>query len=64
MVHRTFKLLSPKGEIAIVQRPEAVVEFLIYPKSGENIQFEMERKDAFDFAMELLQHLYRLGPIE
>ncbi|MDD3580359.1 MAG: hypothetical protein PHW74_04965 [Desulfobacca sp.] len=64
MVHRTFKVLNPEGEIAVVQRPEGVVEFVIYPKTGDNFEFRMARKDAFDFAMELLQHLYRLGPSE
>ena len=62
MVHRTFKVLKPEGEIAVAQRPEAVVEFLIYPKTGEKIQFETSRQDAFDFAMEMHQHLHRLGP--
>jgi len=64
MVHRTFKVLNPEGEIAVVQRPEGVVEFVLYPKTGDNLEFRMARKDAFDFAMELLQHLYRLGPAD
>jgi len=54
--------LNPEGEIAVVQRPEGVVEFVIYPKTRDNLEFRRARKDAFDFAMELLQYLYRLGP--
>ena len=32
--HRTYKTLEPKGEIAVVQRPEGTVKILFYTCSG------------------------------
>jgi hypothetical protein len=65
MVHRTFKTLEPKGEIAVVQRPEGVLKIVVYTGSGEkrkeHSELLLERNAAFDFAMEILQHAYRLG---
>jgi hypothetical protein len=59
--HRTFKVHSPEGEIAVVQRPDKLLKVVFYPKSGEHLEFLFEKQDAFDLAMEMLQHLYRLG---
>ncbi len=61
MVHRTFKTLEPKGEIAVAQKPEGVLKMMIYTGSVTHFEFTMESKAAFDFAMEILQHAYRLG---
>ncbi|MBM4275546.1 MAG: hypothetical protein FJ134_13955 [Deltaproteobacteria bacterium] len=69
MAHRTYKTLKPEtGEIAVVQRPEGVLKIVIYTGSGvkqkEHAEVLLDRKTAFDFAMELLQHAYRLGEAE
>jgi len=69
MVHRTYNTLKPeKGEIAVVQRPEGVLKIVVYTGSGvtqkEHAEVLLDRKTAFDFAMELLQHAYRLGEAE
>jgi hypothetical protein len=65
IVHRTYKTLEPAGEIAVVQRPEGVVKVVVYTGSGEkqkeHFSISLERQAAFDFAMEMLQHAYRLG---
>jgi hypothetical protein len=65
MAHRTYKILEPDGEIAVAQRPQGVLKVVIYTGSGEkkkqHHEFTMERQAAFDFAMEMLQHAYRLG---
>ena len=34
--HRTYKTLTPAGEIAVVQRPEGVLKLVVYTGSGEN----------------------------
>ncbi|RJR39794.1 MAG: hypothetical protein C4567_11380 [Deltaproteobacteria bacterium] len=65
MVHRTYKTLDPAGEIAVVQRPEGVLKVVVYTGSGEkqkeHFSIKLDRQAAFDFAMEMLQHAYRLG---
>jgi len=65
LTHRTYKTLDPAGEIAVVQRPEGVLKVVLYTGSGEkkkqHLEFTLERQAAFDFAMEVLQHAYRLG---
>jgi hypothetical protein len=65
LAHRTYKTLEPAGEIAVVQRPEGVLKVVVYTGSGEkkkqHFELTLERQAAFDFAMELLQHAYRLG---
>ena len=62
--HRTFKVHSPEGEIAVVQRPDKLLKVVFYPKRGDHLEFLFEKQDAFDLAMEMLQHLYRLGEAE
>jgi len=68
MIHRTFNTLEPKGEIAVVQRPEGVLKVVVYTGSGEkkkeHFGITLDRKAAFEFAMEILQHAYRLGEAE
>jgi hypothetical protein len=68
MVHRTFKTLEPAGEISVVQRPEGKVKVVVYTGTGKDSKeifgVTMDRKAAFDLAMEMLQHLYRLGAAE
>ncbi len=59
--HRTYPTLEPKGEITIVPRPENVVKIVFYPASGDHLELVLEKKAAFDLAMEMLQHLYRMG---
>jgi len=65
MAHRTYKTLEPAGEIAVVQRPEGVIKVLVYTGSGEkkksHFEVTLDRQAAFDLAMEMLQHAYRLG---
>ena len=60
-MHRTFKILEPKGENAVAQRPEGVLEVMVYTGSTTHFEFTIEREQAFNFAMEILQHAYRLG---
>ncbi len=66
--HRTYKTLQPEGEIAVVQRPEGTVKVLLYTCSGEekscHSEFILDRHEAFNFAMELLQQAYRVGEAE
>ena len=68
IAHRTYPTLEPKGEIAVVQRPENVLKVVVYTGSGEkkkeHFELLLERRTAFDLAMELLQHAYRLGEAE
>ena len=68
MVHRTFKTIEPEGEVAVVQRPEGAVKLLLYTCSGEkkacHSEVTMDRDAAFHFAMEILQHAYRVGQPE
>ncbi len=59
--HRVFETFEPKGEIAVAQRPDKLVKLVVYPKTGDKIEIVMEKDKAFDFAMEILQHVYRLG---
>jgi hypothetical protein len=59
--HRTFKVHSPEGEIAVVQRPGNIIKMVFYPKGGDHLELLLEKEDAFNLATELLQHIYRLG---
>ncbi len=65
MSHRTFNTLEPAGEVAAVERPEGTIKLVFFTGSGatqkEIFGAVMDRKDAFNLAMEMLQHLYRLG---
>ena len=63
-VHRTYKTLTPEGEMAVAQRPEGTLKLVFYPKKGEHVEFLLDRKNAFDLAMEILMHAYRLGAAE
>lgn len=67
MVPRTFSTLDPEGEVAVVQRPGGV-KLVVYTGTGEEKEehfgITMDRRAAFELAMELLQHLYRLGAAE
>jgi hypothetical protein len=68
LVHRTYNTLEPAGEIAVVQRPEGVLKVVVYTGSGEekeeHFSIQLDRHNAFDLAMEMLQHAYRLGKAE
>jgi hypothetical protein len=68
MVHRTYKTIAPEGEVAVVQRPEGTVKLLFYSCSGEekscHTEITLDRNEAFNFAMEILQHAYRVGQPE
>jgi hypothetical protein len=65
MSHHTFKTLEPTGEVGVAQRPEGTVKLVFFTGAGadqkEIFGAVMDRKDAFNLAMEMLQHLYRLG---
>jgi hypothetical protein len=67
MAHRTYKTLKPKGEVAVVQRPEGV-KLVVYTGTGvkkeEHFELSLDRDAAFCLAMEMLQHVYRLGETE
>ena len=64
MTDRTFSTLEPKGELAVAPRPEGL-KLILYTGSGankeEHLGVTMDRQAAFQFAMEILQHIYRLG---
>jgi hypothetical protein len=60
-MHRTFETLEPKGEIAVAQKPEGVLKIMVYQGSVTQFEFTMTRENAFNLAMEILQHAYRLG---
>jgi hypothetical protein len=64
MTERTFATLEPKGELAVAQRPEGL-KLILYTGSGakkeEHTGVTLDRQAAFQFAMEILQHVYRLG---
>jgi hypothetical protein len=63
--HRTYKTLEPAGEIAVVQRPEGTVKVVVYRGSGAAsktvMELTLERQEAFNLAMEMLQQTYRAG---
>lgn len=59
--HRTFQVFEPKGEIAVVERPDRLLKVVFYPQKGDKMELILEKDHAFNLAMELLQHLYRLG---
>lgn len=61
MVHRTFKTMEPAGEIAVAQRPKGVLKVMLYTGKVTHFEFTIDSQNAFDFAMEILQHAYRLG---
>jgi hypothetical protein len=64
MTEHMFSTLEPKGELAVAPRPEGL-KLILYTGSGakkeEHISITMDRQAAFQFAMEILQHVYRLG---
>jgi hypothetical protein len=60
-MHRTFETLEPKGEIAVAQKPEGVLKMMLYTGSTTHFEFTITRENAFNLAMEILQHAYRLG---
>jgi hypothetical protein len=60
-MHRTFEILEPKGEIAVAQKPEGVLKVMVYKGNVTEFEFTMTRENAFNLAMEILQHAYRLG---
>ena len=64
MTERLFATLEPKGEMAVAPRPEGI-KLILYTGRGakkkEHVGFTMDRQAAFQFAMEILQHVYRLG---
>ncbi len=66
--HRTYKTLQPKGEIAVVQRPDGVLKIVVYTGSGEkqmeHTEILLDHHNAFELAMEILQQAYRLGQAE
>jgi len=61
----TYKTLSPEGEIAVAQRPEGILKIMVYTGTGEakeeHTEILLDRHNAFNLAMEILQHVYRLG---
>jgi len=65
MKHLTYKTLEPDGEIAVVQRPEGTVKILFYTCSGEDktchSEVTLDRDQAFNFALGILQQAYRIG---
>ena len=64
MTAPTFSTLEPKGEVSVAPRPEGL-KLILYTGSGatkkEHIGVTLDRQTAFQFAMEILQHVYRLG---
>lgn len=60
-MHRTFETLEPKGEIAVAQKPKGVLKIMVYKGNATHFELTMTRENAFNFAMEILQHAYRLG---
>ena len=64
---RTFRTLDPAGEIALVPRPKGVFQVVLYTGRGgkrkEHCSITLDRRTAFDFAMELLKHAYRVGDV-
>jgi len=64
MSERTFPTLEPKGEVAVAPRPKGL-KLIMYTGSGakkeEHTGITMDSQAAFQFAMEILQHVYRLG---
>lgn len=61
MPHRTYETLEPKGEVAVAQKPEGVVKIMIFTGKVTHFEFTLNSKNAFNLAMEILQHAYRLG---
>ncbi len=65
ITHRTYKTLEPNGEMAVVQRPEGKIKLLFYTCSGAektcHTEVTLTGQEAFNFAMEILQHAYRVG---
>ena len=64
MSEGTFPTLEPKGELAVAPRPQGL-KLVLYTGSGakrvEHVGVTLDRQAAFQFAMEILQHVYRLG---
>lgn len=65
LAHRTYKTLEPEGELAVVQRPEGTLKILFYTCSGAerscHTEAVLDRDQAFNFAMEILQQAYRVA---
>ncbi len=59
--HRTFPTFEPKGEIAVSQQPNNRIKIVVYPQAGDKMELLLEKDHAFHLAMEMLQHVYRLG---
>lgn len=60
-MHRTFETVEPKFEVAVAQKPEGVLKIMVYKGSATQLEFTMSKENAFNLAMEILQHAYRLG---
>ncbi|MGB8873260.1 MAG: hypothetical protein WCC75_07675, partial [Desulfobaccales bacterium] len=52
--HRTYATLKPKGEIAVVQRPEGVLKIVVYTGTGEtqieHTEILLDQHNAFNLA--------------
>ncbi len=59
--HRTFPAFEPKGEIAVSEQPNNRIKIVLYPETGDKFSLILEKESAFNLAMEILQHVYRLG---
>ncbi|MBM4289205.1 MAG: hypothetical protein FJ135_13885 [Deltaproteobacteria bacterium] len=59
--HRTFATFEPKGEITVAQKPDKLVKIVFYPTTGDKMELVIQKDNAFNLAMEILQHVYRLG---
>lgn len=60
-MNRTFETLEPKGEIAVAQKPEGVLKIMLFKGDITHFEFTVTRENAFNLAMEILKHAYRLG---
>jgi hypothetical protein len=45
----------------VAQKPEGVLKIMLYTGSTTHSEFTITRENAFNLAMEILQHAYRLG---
>lgn len=61
MPHRTYETLEPKGEVAVAQKPEGVIKIMVFTGKVTHFEFTLDANNAFNLAMEILQHAYRLG---
>ncbi len=60
---RTYQVQEPKCEIAVAQRPEGL-KVMLFTEKETKFEFTLNRQNAFNLAMEILQHAYRLGEAE